>query len=189
VYKKIKNNLGISLIEIVVAVTLFSVVIILALQIFKSIVEGQRSSIAAQDIQENMKYFFEVISKEMRMAQGAHEGIDCGVTPYYKVFNTNASGTDDDELYFENKNGDCVVYQLGADNRLYINRGGSGFEPVTPDEIIITNLLFHVEDDQSGAFKTQQPTVTIMLDAEVVTKDLHKQEIKMQTTISSRYYE
>ena len=67
-FKKIKNNLGVTLIELIVAVALFSVTILSAMQIFQMVVEGQRSAIAAQSVQESMRYAFEIMSKEIRMA-------------------------------------------------------------------------------------------------------------------------
>jgi len=54
--KKIKNEKGVSLLELLVAVTLFSVVIISSTQIFKMVVDGQRNAIGAQNVQENIRY-------------------------------------------------------------------------------------------------------------------------------------
>jgi prepilin-type N-terminal cleavage/methylation domain-containing protein len=53
---------GFTLMEMIVAISLFVVVMLSATQIFRMIIEGQRSAIASQSIQENIRYFFEVMS-------------------------------------------------------------------------------------------------------------------------------
>jgi type II secretory pathway pseudopilin PulG len=189
-FNKIKNNKkGTSLIELLVSVTLFSVIILSATKIFSMVVEGQRNAIASYELQSNLRYIFEVISKEIRTARGAHDGIDCGVTPYYKTYNTNSSGTDDNGLYFLNKDGECVAYELWADNRMYVKRGSSPYVPITPSNVEIENLLFHIEEDRAGEFHSQQGMVEIMMDVKIIGKKMHEQKMKMQTSITSRYYE
>lgn len=184
-----KNNRGVSLIELLVAVSIFSILTLSATKIFILVVEGQRNAMAAQELQNNMRYIFEVISKEVRMARGDYNGINCGVAPYYKTYNTNVSGTDGSDLYFRNRDGDCVAYELWADNRVYVSRGASPFVPITPNTIEVENLLFHIEEDRVGTFHSTQGLVRIMMDVKVIGKKLHEQPMKLQTTISSRYYE
>ncbi|MFH1523314.1 MAG: prepilin-type N-terminal cleavage/methylation domain-containing protein [Patescibacteria group bacterium] len=199
IFKEIrKNNKGATLLEMLVAVALFSVTMLSATQIFSMVVEGQRNSIAAQNIQENMRYAFETMAKEIRMARGAHGGSSCDLSPVgttaFKVFNTSESmeaSNFGDELYFENKNGDCVRYYLEDDagiSRLKVDRDiNSAF--ITPDDLNLEKLLFYIEDDEANEFHEIQPSVTIMMEARAMRKEMHKQEMKIQTTISSRYYE
>jgi hypothetical protein len=63
--------------------------------------------------------------------------------------------------------------------------------PITPDEILISNLYFNVVDyPYSESTSEIQPRVTIKLEAEMKTTDIKsKQKINIQTTISSRFYE
>ena len=100
-----KNKSGVSLIELMVATAIFSVLILLAAQIFKMVVDGQRSAISAQNVQENMRYALEKMSKEIRMAQISNT--DCLGAATNKIFNTANS---DSELYFKNKDGQCLTY-------------------------------------------------------------------------------
>ena len=187
--KIIKNNKGVTLVELLVSLSLFTVLVLSSMGIFMMVVEGQRSAIATQELQNNLRYIFEVISKEVRMARGDHDGINCGITPYYKTYNTNLTGTDSSNLYFMNKDGECVAYELWADNRIYMKRGGSPYVPVTPSSLEVGSLLFHVEEDRAGTFHSSQGSVRMMMDIKVLGKKLHEQPIKLQTTITSRYYE
>ena len=172
--KIIKNKKGVTLLELIVAVAIFSVVVLSAMEIFQMVIEGQRSAIAAQNIQESMRYVFEVISKEMRMAQKSGAGVCISAN---KVFETDLNNN---ELRFINEKDVCVRYYL-ENNRLKIDRG-SDSDFITPDEIKISDIYFKVVD-------YAQSRVNIMMDIEAVGKAMHKQPIKMQTTISSRYYE
>jgi len=185
--KLIKNKQGITLLELVVAISLFSVVIISATQIFKMVIEGQRNAIASQNIQESMRYAFEAMSKEIRMAQEDVGGPgQCPSVNNGKVYDTS----DNEQLYFKNQYDDCVSYYLEDDingiSRLTIDRD---LVPayVTPDDIIVSDLKFSVYDD--GDTDVIQSIVTIKMKIKAVGKAMHEQEMTMQTTISSRYYE
>jgi len=190
-FKKIrKNKTGVSLLEMLVAVTAFSITVLSATQIFNMVITGQRDAIAAQNLQESMHYAFESITKEIRGATISNS--DCTSlfspepTATNKVYNyiTNAEG---DILYFKNANSVCMAYYLD-DGNMMVARGNDKAS-TTSSQIIISNLDFEVVDDLIGAWHSVQPRVTMRMDIEAEGKELHKQAMKMQTTISGRYYE
>lgn len=193
----ITDNQGVSLLELVVAIAIFISMMLLVTGIFRSVVEGQRSAIAAQNTQESMRYAFEVMSKEIRNAQRSDDGCEIagGDAAVNKVYNIETATEMSDVLYFRNKDSVCVYYYSETDvngvDRLVIERGGGGAAfYVTPDEISVNNLEFVVIDDAIPAFHSKQPKVTITMEIEMAGgKAMHKQPMIMQTTISSRYYE
>lgn len=163
------------MIELIVAMAIFSVLMLATLDIFKMVIEGQRNAIGSQDIQESMRYALEVMSKEIRMAQKATD--ECGVTGS-GIYAVSAGN---DILYFKNKDSKCVIYELASD-RLQITRGvDTGV--ITPSIIKLSNLKFYIVDGASV-----QSRVTISTDVEI-SKGTHKQSMKIQTTVSSRHYE
>ena len=185
-FKKIKSVKGVSLIELVVSVTLFSVLIISATQIFKMVIDGQRSAISAQNVQENMRYAMEKMSKEIRMAQISNQ--TCYSSATNKIFNTADGGQ---ELYFKNKNDECIIYYL-ENNRLKIMVGtlsGDVADFITPAKVEVSNLKFYVDDDLISAFHSKQPYVTMVMDVRAIGLAIHEQKMKIQMTVSSRYYE
>lgn len=186
----IKNKKGLTLLEMIVSVALFSVTMLAATGIFKMVIDGQRDAIASQNIQENMRYAFETIAKEVRTATISNHDCESLFNPPVaaanKVYNTTTNG-EGDILYFKNKDGVCVAYYLSA-NVLMIRRGVET-APTTPAKIKISNLDFQVVDDLIGAFHSVQPLVTIKMDIEAVGREMHEQAVEIQTTISSRYYE
>ena len=181
------NLKGTSLLEIITAVTIFIFIVLMAVGIFQAVIEGQRSAINAQNMQESIRYAMETITKEIRGAKksdGACKSLfSPEPVPAYKVFNTAVGGA----LYFKNKNDECTAYFLEL-NRFKIKRG-SNSDFITPDEIKISNLKFIVKDDNIGASHSIQPAVTIEMDVEALGKVMNKQSMKIQTTISARYYE
>ncbi|MFA5360308.1 MAG: FISUMP domain-containing protein [Patescibacteria group bacterium] len=192
-FKKLKSVKGFSFIELVVSVAIFSVLVISSTEIFKLVIDGQRNSISAQNVQENIRYAMERMTKEMRMAQISNT--DCYAGATNKVFNTSPDGQ---ELYFKNQNGDCVHYVLDIGS-IFVEMSYDEnymYEPLTsfaqPEYnipgIIINNLQFYVKDDPIGSLKSSQPYVTMMMDAKAFGQAMHEQKMKIQMTVSSRDY-
>lgn len=201
----IKNKQGVTLLELTVAVAIFTTTMIMAIGVFKSVIEGQRSAIAAQNTQESMRYAFEMMSKEIRQARKSTSSCETiigslgfpATTAQYKVYNTAVS---DSILYLKNRDKECTAYYLEIDangvSRLTIFRDDitDGFDDIsyyiTPDEIKISNLEFTVTDDIIESPHRIQPRVTIKMGVEMAKgKTMHKQPMVMQTTVSSRFYE
>ncbi|MEI6596822.1 MAG: prepilin-type N-terminal cleavage/methylation domain-containing protein [bacterium] len=183
-FKKIQSAKGVSLLELIVAIALFAVLMLSATAIFKMVINGQRNAISAQNVQENMRYIMEKISKEIRMAQISNQ--ECGTAAINKVFNTANGGS---EIYFKNQNGDCVTYYL-ENKRIKIMVGVNGVNDfVTPAKIEVNNLKFYVVDDLIGVSSSLQPYVVMAMDAKAVGQAINQQAMKIQTTVSSRYYD
>lgn len=179
----LENNRGVSLLELVVATAIFSVLILSSTGIFKIVIDGQRNALSAQNVQENVRYAMEKMSKEIRMAQASNT--ECLPEAVNKVFNAVDNGA---ELYFKNEDGQCINYYL-ENGRLKIMVNGAIADFVTPAKIEISNLKFSVIDDPIGAFHSVQPSVTMVMDIKALGQAMHEQKLKMQTTISSRHYE
>ena len=64
-----KNKNGFTLIEVLVAVSVFSLVIVIALGLFTNIIRSQRKSVALQNVQENGRYLIDFMAKEIRMSE------------------------------------------------------------------------------------------------------------------------
>lgn len=176
---KIKNKFGFSLLEIIVATALFSTTIISAVEIFSLVLSAQRNAIASKNLQEDIRYAFEAIAKEVRMAR-INNG-NCATVGENKIYDLGSSGGT--ELYFKNYHDECVKYSL-ENNRLKIERGANaGY--ITPDEVKINSLKFIVHDN----YPVDQSSATMVMDVEtIVGKKVDTQRMLIQTTLSSRYY-
>ncbi len=170
---------GVSLIEVIVSVSIFVVLMMTSLQIFKIVLDGQRQAAATSNIQESLKYFFEVISKEIRMAQISTAGDNCNVV-VGRIFNVA-----DDKLYLKNYHGQCVVYELVTDNgvgRFQITRSVTS-DFLSPAKISINDLSFSLRQEAN-----EQAMVTISLQAQADSIKDQIVEMNLQTSITSRVY-
>jgi len=159
---KNKSQSGLTLIEMMVALFVFSIVVLIAIAIFVNVVQGQRKTKANQDVEENIRYALETMAKEIRM------GKDPSV----------AGGVLTVEAYKAGGSSGSVTYSLSSDQ---IQRNGSA---ITSDQIKVTKLIFYV----SNAANTQ-PKVTISITAKSIGSLPEQQtSITVQTTVSSRSY-
>lgn len=177
------NKKAFSLIEVMVAVAIFSVIILSMTGIFKMVIDGQRRSIATQNVQESLKYFLEVINKEIRMAVKSDGS--CGVSAG-QVFKVQ-EGTTSDSLYFKNYYDQCVIYSLeisqpNSEGRFVISRGADT-DYISPEQISVDALKFVLN---SGA--NLQDLVTINIKAHSLKAQNTDSEMILQTSLSSRYY-
>lgn len=164
-----------TLLELMVALTLFAVVMLSTTQIFNLVVQAQRNALSSQNMQEDMRYLMEVITKEIRMAQVDLDGVCVSSDRVYY--------TDGDILEFMNAEGQCVTY-FERDGFFMVNRDGSA-ERVTSEDTEILSLDFI----QFGEVPLEQPRITMKARIRVGGEDLEFQILDFQTSISTRHYE
>ncbi|OGF26723.1 hypothetical protein A2303_06440 [Candidatus Falkowbacteria bacterium RIFOXYB2_FULL_47_14] len=188
--KIINNNRGLTLIEIVVATALFSMVSYAAVVTFQGVMKSQRSTVISQNVQESMRYALEIMGKEMRMAQKRISG-DCVLSNNNRIYDTNDASGVGDSLSFINSRKACVTYSL-VGGRIRINRFG---EPssyyITPNDIVINDLSFRVVDEGANTVPPSvQPRVTITLEASMAGgAGVPAENVRLETTISARSYQ
>ena len=176
------SKLGFSLIEVIISVSLFSVMILSATSIFKMVIDSQRSALATQNVQESLKFFLEVTAKEMRMAK-KNEGVCPGLAADDIYFVSTENGYD--TLSFRSYYGECIKYSLAPDNgvmRFKVTRDANyGF--ISPIKINIDHLDFVF-----ASSPTIQPMVTLNIQAHAIGVNLDQSRMTLQTSITSRYY-
>jgi len=196
-FKHIKpNQKGMTLMEIMVAVSLFALLTISVGQILQTIIDGQRSAIAAQNLGENMMYVFEVMSRELRMATlSAPPDNSCfkdqygsfldveGI--YYVYEGITDEGMPFKDLQFKNQYGNCVNYFLENDV-LKVWRSDVGTSTaIMPDDLVIRNLDFIVNDHAT----TTKQRITMKMNIHNKGYASSYKNMTFQTSISTRYYD
>lgn len=182
--KLIKHKKGFSLIEVLVSTALFVVIITAAMNIFKIVIQSQRSAIATQNVEESLKYFLEVTGKEVRMAKRNNNL--CSYLGLSKMDIYNQGSNDyGNVLNFRNYHDQCVSYSLkqmpdGSKRFEIIKDGITGYY-ITPAKITVDELRFVVSPSSQSA-------VTMELVAHSLGQDINKSTMKIQTTLTSRYY-
>ena len=165
--------------ELMVSIMLFSITILMATQIFKSVIDGQRTAISSQEMQESVRYAYERMGKEIRTAIVDSTGI-CNAAPG-KVYRVDGGS---DGIWFLNYKNKCMHYYVTG-GRLAIQRGAEAMQYITPSNIIITKPRFVVTDNNT----TTQAKVLMRFQMEIIVKGGNKQKLSVETILSSRYYE
>jgi len=157
------NKKGLTLIELIIALAIFSIVVLLVSDIFLDVIKGQRRSIGIQNIEENLRYTLERISREIRMSE-----VKTGEGTFNSLDITAHKPTGDED----------VSYKLSSDE---ITRNDISI--TSQNTVKITDLKFYVKKN------SVQPRVTIVIKAESKgEKQEQISKIHLQTTVVSREY-
>ncbi|KKS64335.1 MAG: MSHA biogenesis protein MshO [Parcubacteria group bacterium GW2011_GWB1_42_6] len=180
---KLYHQSGMTLIEITVAVTAFSIVIVGVIGAFLSGMGGTQRINSQQNIMDVGRYVMESMAKEIRMSE------------ILNPFGTNALMPSCDSqsstrscLLFKNSRDETMYFVLWTDSRIYKDLASVPINAtaavLTPDEVEVSNL--HFEIDKSFGL---QPRVTISMKLtarEQGGKEIH---LYLQNTVSSRQYQ
>jgi len=163
-----EKNRGLTMIELIVAIGIFSVIITIVVSLFVSALRGYRKNLALQNVQENARFLLDFITKELRMST-VDAAMPNGELSYLTIIRPDNSS---------------VNYSFTSNN---LNRvAGSSSGPINSDEVMVTGRFYI-----SGAGNDNlEPKVTVVLKIENKwTKSEEKASINLQATLSQRNIE
>lgn len=181
---KIKNNSkGATLVELMVAVAIFSVVMIAVIGILVSAIKANRRIIAKQENIDNARYAMEFMVKELRMAKQA--------TPASSSF-SNKDGVFDDIMFYILDPGGTntlksVKYSLSGD-KIVRDFEASGNQPISPDNIKVTSLKFFINDWDLTWGSGKAPMITIFMEMKGAQGTAAQETVQLQSAVSPRIY-
>lgn len=194
---------GFTLMEMVVAVGILSIVILISSSAFLAVLNAQRKTAAIETIQENLRFSLEIMLREIRTGQFYYCGLTAG--EFGNGSNTQDCADGGPALTFRNYRGYLIVYRLKNEKiEKYVSldtcSSGPGCQPPSSDgdfltltfpEIKINDLKFYVigskpynQDDSSP--DTKQPRVTITIRGEMNIGEKGASKFNVQTTVSQR---
>lgn len=155
-------NKGFTLIEMIVAVGVFTVAITLSLASFLNISAVQKKAEAFRLVNNNLNFALESMVREIKTGSGY-------------------SSSDGSSLTITNGAGEIVTFSLDAKQIKRQLKDGN-LLALTAPEVQITNLKFILA--ASG-----QPMVTILINGVIEEKGEIKSHLNLQTTVSQRKLE
>lgn len=176
-YQSFSNN-GFTLIEILVALGIFSVVISITVGIFVSGSSSQRKILEFYDIQREGNYLMETVSRELRMASTISDGTD-GNEDQQNNNNSSVEFTNYDNNLTRYCRSDAAGVCTENDSGDYFSRDG---KIIISNKVIITDLKFYI----SQTFTQVQPVVTVVM--KVKSTGSYGTEILLQNSIALRRY-
>lgn len=183
---------GFTLLEMLIALAIFTVAVFIVLTALFSIVNVQRKILAQQSAQDNLRYAFESMTKEIRTGKRFH----CGTAlPLTNPVNCPFGSTAGTSFTFLNSIGQTVTYQV-VNNQLVKSSDGNPPDCVngpyincqrltSPDFVIVTKVNFYVSGTAAG--DGLQSLATIVVEGQVLDpRNIGTAKLVLQTTISKR---
>lgn len=178
-YSNVKMKRGFTLIEMMVAVTIFALVIGSATGLFISAVRSQVKALAAHKLLDESSYVIEYMSRFLRMAQSTGGSCTSGGLNYENP------GGDASRILFSNYYGSCQEFYLDGGGLLKQDLDFLFWGELTSANLEVTSLQFNLSGEaliETGDYL--QPRVTISMT--IKKRDATGPEIKIQTTVSQR---
>lgn len=171
--KTLNNKYGFSLIEMLVAVALFTIVMLIGAGSLLSLVDANRKAQALNSVINNLNFALESMSRNLRVGTNYNcDGIvDCP-----------SGGT---SLSFTSSEGENMVYRYDSSAKLIErSKDGGTYITITAPEVTIDEFAFVVE----GASPTDnlQPKIIIKIRGTAGVKKKVKTNFNLQTTVSQR---
>ena len=170
------RNLGFTLLEMIVAVGVFSIAVLLATSSFLSLQNAEKKIQSSVNVQNNLRFAMEIMAKEIRTGELYHCGSDSGVQPL-----DCPSGSS--SLTFKNTLGQTIIYRKINSSIQKSSNGGIVFQPLTSSDITVDDLKFYVIGAPSN--ENLQPKVLIALKASGRI-GASVSEFNLQTSVSQR---
>lgn|SRR3989338_494165 len=178
---------GFSLIEMVVAVGVFSGAALVGVTALLSLMVSQRKAVAIQSAYDNIRFGVEIISKDLRTGDVYH----CGSSGVLNLpQDCPPSGNAGTEITFLNSSGQTIRYRIatcGAVGCIQKSTNGGADEQITGDDINILNLHFFVTGSQpsSGESPPFHAVITLIATGEAGLGK-SKSQFSLQTTVTQR---
>lgn len=179
---------GFSLVELLVAVALFSVVMTISVGALLSLVEANRKARALGLVMNNLNFALENMSRNIRIGSAYHCSSSTIVPPNIDATQNCANGG---VLFaFEAFNGDPttatdqIVYRFLGGRIEKSSDGGATFIAITAPEVTIEDMQFYAVGTTRG--DTEQPRVVMTVRGTAGISSRSKTSFSMQSTISQR---
>ena len=167
-----------TLIEVVMAIGIFSILIAGPTGFFISSLRSQSRALGLREVIDNTSYFMDYISRALRMARKDDIlGVDClsGTNVNYEITHLGEG------IKFRNSKDECQEFYLDG-NQLKEDKDGNALF-LTSDDLDVSMIGFELSGEEQD--DPIQPRITIVLE---MTKkdDPDFPKMRIQTTISQR---
>jgi len=184
---KSQTNKGFTLVEMVTAVAIFSIVMVIAMGALLSVLNANKQNQAIQTAVNNLNLAMEMMSREIRVGHTYHCGMDGVMT------DTRDCELGEDYIVFEAFDGnpvdgsDQIIFKLESERIQRSDDSGANFLYLTAEDVVLERLIFYVAGTDIG--DNIQPRVLISLSGYVDLGSIGergKSYFNLQTTVSQR---
>ncbi len=168
--RKAKDSAGFTILELLVSVSIFTIVIFISLTSVVVIFGNNRKSDSLRKAIDNANFAFEVVTREIRF----------GTNFFCDGARSCVAG---DQVSFNASDGSAVVYAV-ENNRLVRSIDGGENFPLTSDRFEILTMDFTLTG--GSPLDNEQPKVTLFMSGIAAPNTREASVFDVQTTVSSR---
>lgn len=176
---------GFTLIELMVAVSVFTVIMVISMGSILSVIDANRKSQTLRSVMDNLNYTMEAMTRTIRFGTTYH----CDITQGVVSTPRDCGGAGSSSIAVTSSLGTQIIYKLV--NGRIVRTIGVTDQYLTGTDITITNLTFRVYG--SGAYSNgadlYQPEAIIVIGGYVGTKPTSRSTFTIQTTVSQRLFD
>lgn len=179
---------GFTLVEILVSISIFSVVMLIVSSSIYSVFDSNKKSQSLRSVMDNLNLSLEAMTRTIRFGKDYHCDINAGVQSSPRDCASGANS-----IAITDFNGNRVVYKLvGSRIARTINGGSDIF--VTGTDVTISTTTFRVlgsapYSPSTGTFDLAQAKVIIVIDGYAGSKATSRSSFVLQTTVSQRQFD
>lgn len=182
--KKITNKKGFTLVEVIVAVGIFSIVMTIALGAIISIVGANKKAQALHNVINNLNLAVESMVRDMRMGYD----YECDYAGYYCYEGSRSFSFKSKQYNTLNDEPITVTYRYqDEEDELFIEKSvdGGEFVRITGEEVKIEKLNFFSSSDLTTSYSRQQPVILVVIEGKAVIGQ-EESKFNIQTLVSQR---
>ncbi|MEI6843419.1 MAG: type II secretion system protein [bacterium] len=178
-----KKNKGFTLVELMVSISLFSIVMLISMGSIMTVLDSNRKSQSLRAVMDNLNFTLESMTRSIRFGEKYH----CGTSGTLTNPSDCPSGDTSLTLLAPLPSGTTglVTYRLSA-GKIVKTVGGVDMD-LTSLDVTIDRLTFYVLGSASS--DTYQPRVLIVVKGHSGTKTSTQTSFTLETTISQRKFD
>ncbi len=177
---------GFLLIELLIAMTIFSTVVAIAVGSFINVLKTQRQVAALSAAQSNLGVVMEQMAREIRTGSFFCTDINGNPNPNNICGSCAVSGNEEicPALDFSNAGGDNVKYYLNASGTLEKSINNAIPEEITGNDVTIQHLSFVLFGNTPGS--QWNPRITVAVGVHPNDVSVSGNVLNLETTVSAR---
>ncbi len=185
---RINKEKGFTLIEIMVSVSIFAVIMLIASGSIYSVFDANKKSQSLRSVMDNLNFSLESMTRSIRFGSAYH----CDITQGTPPFPPRDCSTAANSISVRDSNGNDVAYRL-SNGRIVrtINLGADTY--ITSSDVTIDNLRFFVYGSApySSGSNINQPRVIVQVIGHAGSgpKTTIQSAFTLQTMISQRLFD
>ena len=173
---KLKNNRAFTLVELIIAVALFTLVAFISIGAILSVYDANKRAQASKTVVDNLNLSIENMARMIRFGSSYYCGISSSGT------SDCPTGGDSISVTFD---GSRIIYKLSNDGKaIQKKEGGGNYENITSPETVIQYLRFYVFGSSVG--DANQPYIIAVIKGYSGNKLTVQSEFSIETLMSRR---